>query len=61
MSDTSKPAPTEGGPLDTFVTERASHTPSADFPEAVGPTMATRGRSAFLPLIEREDAAPERE
>src|SRR5207302_10677379 len=35
----------------------AIFTPSADFPEAVGPTMATRGKSVLLSLIERGDAA----
>jgi hypothetical protein len=37
----------------------ASLTPSADFPDAVGPTTTTRGRSALISLIERGDAAPE--
>jgi len=32
-----------------------------DFPDAVGPTMATRGRSVLFLLIERGGAAPEQE
>src|SRR6266478_6412352 len=37
----------------------ASFTPSADFPDAVGPTMATRGKSTLFSLIERGEDCPE--